>query len=232
PKRAGNRGASGRVTARRGRIPRKRNHRPLPAEPPIELLTTTLSHPRWLAARWLDRYGVDAAKAWAEFDNSPAPLTVRANTLKSSRDDLLSTLGAAGVDTEVARFAPEGLVVTRGNPLLTPLAQSGMFAVQDEASQLVGLYTAATAGEVVLDAWASPGGKTTQMAAAMGDRGIVVAADVRGRRIELLARTVATSGARAIRIVQADARQAAPFPSTFDLVLIDAPCSGLGTIRR
>jgi 16S rRNA (cytosine967-C5)-methyltransferase len=70
------------------------------------------------------------------------------------------------------------------------------------------------------------------MAAAMGDRGTIVAADIRGRRVELLARTVETSGAQSIRIVQADARQPAAFRAAFDLVLIDAPCSGLGTIRR
>jgi 16S rRNA (cytosine967-C5)-methyltransferase len=231
-KRAGKRSASGFVNALLRRISRERTRLPLPTEPPIELLSTTLSHPRWLAARWLDRYGVDAATAWAEFDNGPAPLTLRANTMKASRDDLASALRAAGVDTEPARFAPDGLVVTGANPLLTPLAHGGAFVVQDEASQLVGVYAEARPGERVLDACASPGGKTTQMAAAMGDRGVIVAADVRGRRVELLARTVGASGARSIRIVQADARQPPPFADTFDLVLIDAPCSGLGTIRR
>jgi 16S rRNA (cytosine967-C5)-methyltransferase len=231
-KRAGKRSASGFVNALLRRLSRERNCLPMPTEPPIDLLSITLSHPRWLAARWLDRYGIDAATAWAEFDNSPAPLTLRANTLKTSRDDLASTLRAAGVDTDPSRFAPDGLVVTGGNPLLTPLAHTGAFVVQDEASQLVGVYAGATAGERVLDACASPGGKTTQMAAAMGDRGTIVAADVRGQRVALLARTVATSSAQSIRIVQADARQPPPFRATFDLVLVDAPCSGLGTIRR
>jgi 16S rRNA (cytosine967-C5)-methyltransferase len=231
-KRAGKRSASGLVNAVLRRISRERDHLPLPIEPPIERLTTTLSHPRWLAARWLDRYGVDQATAWAKFDNGPAPLTLRANTLKASRDDLASMLRDAGVESEPARFAPDALVVTGGNPLLTPLAHTGVFVVQDEASQLVGLYAAAAAGERVLDACASPGGKTTQMAAAMRDGGVIVAADVRARRIELLTRTVAASGARSIRIVQADARQPAPFGQIFDLVLVDAPCSGLGTIRR
>ena len=231
-KRAGKRSASGLVNAVLRRVSRERDRLPLPAEPPIELLTTALSHPRWLAARWLDRYGVDRAKAWAEFNNSPAPITLRANTLKASRDDLASALRAAGVESEPTRFAPDGLVVTTGNPLLSPLAHSGTFVVQDEVSQLVGLYTAASADERVFDACASPGGKTTQMAAAMRDCGVVVAADVRGRRIDLLRRTVAMSGARTIRIVQANARQPAPFRAIFDLVFVDAPCSGLGTIRR
>jgi 16S rRNA (cytosine967-C5)-methyltransferase len=104
--------------------------------------------------------------------------------------------------------------------------------VQDEASQLVGECVAAAPGERVLDACASPGGKTTQMAASMQDRGMVVAADVRGRRLALLTRTVAASGARNVRVIQADARATPPYAAPFDAVLLDAPCSGLGTIRR
>lgn len=231
-KRAGKKSATGFVNALLRRISREQNRLPFPKEPPIDLLSISLSHPRWLAERWLARYGVDSAVAWAEFNNSAAPLTLRANTLKVSRDDLAASLERLGIDTQPARFAPDALVVRSGNPLSTPLAHSGAFVVQDEASQLVGLFAAATAGERVLDACASPGGKTTQMAAAMGDVGLVVAADVRGRRIELLARTVATSGARSIRILSADARGPAPFRARFDAVLVDAPCSGLGTIRR
>jgi 16S rRNA (cytosine967-C5)-methyltransferase len=231
-KRAGKRSAGGFVNALLRRVSRERAHLPLPSEPPLDLLSITLSHPRWLAERWLARYGADAAARWARFNNAPAPLTVRANTLKISPDDLAAALRAAGVETRPARFAPDGLVVIAGNPLLTPLAHSGAFVVQDEASQLVGVFAAAVAGERILDACASPGGKTTQMAASMGDRGMIVAADVRGRRIDLLARTVAASGARSIRLVRADARGEAPFRTAFDAILVDAPCSGLGTIRR
>jgi 16S rRNA (cytosine967-C5)-methyltransferase len=90
----------------------------------------------------------------------------------------------------------------------------------------------ATAGERVLDACAAPGGKTTAMAADMGDRGLLIAMDVRPKRVRLLAETVRRSGARSVRVLQADAARALPFADVFDLVLIDAPCSGLGTIRR
>lgn len=231
-KKAGKKSASGFVNALLRRVSRERDRLPLPAEPPIDLLSITLSHPRWLAQRWLNRYGVDAATAWARFDNDPAPLTLRANTLRTSVGELTRTLQEAGVQTRAARFAPEGVVVTSGNPLLTSIAQSGAFVVQDEASQLVGLFAGAASGERILDACASPGGKTTQMAAAMDDSGLIVATDVRGRRIELLARTVASAGARSIRVVRANARGVAPFHAVFDAVLVDAPCSGLGTIRR
>ena len=104
--------------------------------------------------------------------------------------------------------------------------------VQDEASQLVGVMARATAGERVLDACAAPGGKTTAMAADMGDQGLLVASDVRPKRVRLLADAVASAGAQCVRVIQANAAQALPFADVFDLVLIDAPCSGLGTLRR
>ena len=229
---AGKRSAAGFVNALLRRVSRERAQLPLPTQPPIDLLAITLSHPRWLAERWLERHGFEAAEAWERFDNSPAPLTLRANTLKTTRDALADALEKAGVGTEPARRAPQGLIVTAGNPLLTPLARTGAFFIQDEASQLVGELVAAASGERILDACASPGGKTTQMAAATGDTGTIVAADVRGRRLDLLSRTVAESGARRVHIVRANARAAPPFRDVFDAVLVDAPCSGLGTIRR
>jgi 16S rRNA (cytosine967-C5)-methyltransferase len=231
-RKAGKRSASGFVNALLRRVSRERKQLPLPEQPPLDFLAITLSHPRWLAERWLARYGFDATVAWERFDNGPAALTLRANTLRTTRADLARELALVGVETENARFAPDGLIVTSGNPLLTPLAHSGLFFVQDEASQLVGEFAGARPGERILDACASPGGKTTQMAAAMEGRGTIVAADVRGRRLDLLWRTVAESGAAHVHVVQADARAQPPFRDVFDAVLVDAPCSGLGTIRR
>jgi len=236
------------------RISRERNNLPLPPRPSgaekvagtfaakvpatfsrseaLAYLSTTLSHPDWLVGRWLDRHGFDAAEAWALFDNGPAALTLRANTLRVSRDGLAERLTAQGVVTEPTRFAPHGLTVLTGNPLLTPLAEQGLFAVQDESSQLVAELTAAVSGERILDACASPGGKTTAMAAAMENRGLIVATDLRGRRVDLLRRTVETASATCVRVVQANVTGVLPFATTFDCVLLDAPCSGLGTLRR
>lgn len=232
-RKAGKKSAAPLVNAVLRRISRERDRLPLPApDQTLDYLSITLSHPRWLVERWLERYGFEAAEAWARFDNEPAALTLRANTLRTTRDEVAAKLAAAGVETEPARHAPEGLVVRAGNPLLTPLAKQGLFVVQDEASQLVAVFAAARPGERVLDVCASPGGKTTAMAAAMGDEGLVVACDVRARRIDLLARAVHASGAGIIRIVQADAARPLPFRAPFDCILIDAPCSGLGTLRR
>jgi 16S rRNA (cytosine967-C5)-methyltransferase len=239
-KRAGKRSAAGLVNAVLRGASRRRNELPLPSRPPDPgdpsavraYLSVTLSHPAWLVDRWVARYGFEAAEAWARFNNTPAPLTLRVNTLKTTRDELITALAREGVRVEPGRFAPDALVVAEGNPLLTPVAGDGSFFVQDEASQLVAEFVGARPGERILDACASPGGKTTAMAAAISDRGIIVATDVRGRRVELLARTVAASGARSIRVLRADAGRPLPFAPVFDAVLLDAPCSGLGVIRR
>jgi 16S rRNA (cytosine967-C5)-methyltransferase len=230
--------AAGFVNALLRRIDRERDRLPLPRRPErasdesvLDYLSVTLSHPRWLVERWLRAHGFEAAEAWARFDNAPAPLTLRVNTLKASRTAVIERLAAHQVRVEPARFAPDALVVVSGHPLATPLAAEGWFFVQDEASQLVALAARAHPGERVLDACASPGGKTVAMAADMSDQGLVVAGDVRGRRVELLRQTVARSGARSVRVARLDAA-APPFAAVFDLVLLDAPCSGLGTVRR
>jgi 16S rRNA (cytosine967-C5)-methyltransferase len=226
------------VNALLRRIDRERDHLPLPPRPEapgreaeLDYLSIAGSHPRWLVERWLDREGFAAAEAWVRFDNSPAPLTLRANTLVNSRDDLAGRLAATGVIVAPTRYSPEGLVVVDGNPLGTPLHDQGAFFVQDEASQIVALVAGARPGERVLDACASPGGKTVAMAGRMQDRGLLVAGDVRRRRMGLLERTVRLSGATSVRLARFDAERL-PFGAVFDRVLVDAPCSGLGTLRR
>jgi 16S rRNA (cytosine967-C5)-methyltransferase len=237
-KKAGKRSAAPLANAVLRRVSRERTKLPLPPrnastrQAALAYLSTTLSHPEWLVARWLDRYGFEAAEAWCRFNNAPAALTLRANRLKTTRAALAEALAAQGIATRPARFAPDGLIVESGNPLTTPLATTGAFVVQDEASQLVAVMTGVRPGEDVLDACASPGGKTTAMAAAMEDKGFIVAMDVRPRRVRLLADTVRRSGAESVRVVQADASGPLPFASDFDCVLLDAPCSGLGTLRR
>ncbi|HVJ26097.1 MAG TPA: 16S rRNA (cytosine(967)-C(5))-methyltransferase RsmB [Vicinamibacterales bacterium] len=237
---AGKRSASGLVNALLRRVARERGKLPLPERPSnrddraaaLAYLSITLSHPEWLVARWLDRHGFDEAESWARFNNEPASLVLRANRLKVTRDELAQALAAAGIETEAASRATDALIVRRGNPVGTPLHDDGLFFIQDEASQLVGDFAEARAGERILDACASPGGKTLIMAASAGPTGSIVATDVRARRIDLLAETVRRSGATNVHVVQADAGAGLPFAGRFDRVLLDAPCSGLGTIRR
>ena len=197
----------------------------------LDYISITLSHPRWLVERWLDRYGPDAAERWARFNNEPAPITLRVNTLKTSPNALATRLETYGVQVRQGRWSPRTLVVMRGNPLGTPAATEGLFLVQDEASQLVAELVAAHPDSRVLDACASPGGKTIAIAGGMNDRGLLVAGDLRPRRLSLLSQTLTRCGSRCAHVVRLDLHQP-PFAAVFDWVLLDVPCSGLGTLRR
>ena len=239
-KRMGKRSASGFVNAVLRALARSRSSLPLPPRPPdaadrdaaLKYLSITLSHPQWLAERWLDRLGFDAAEAWMQFNNTPGSVTLRANRLQTTRETLTERLAAEEIQVHPTAFAPDGLVVDEGHPLRGTGQEQGWFVVQDEASQLVTLLAGDVTLARVLDTCASPGGKTTALAALMEGRGLLVACDVRDRRVDLLRRTVSAAGAANVRVVQADLLEPLPLSSDFDCVLVDAPCSGLGTLRR
>jgi 16S rRNA (cytosine967-C5)-methyltransferase len=234
------RSAAGFVNAVLRAISRHRTNLPLPPRPAdpadrraaLEYFSVTLSHPRWLAARWYDRLGFERAEQWMLFNNQPARLTLRVNPLRTTADALAERLDREDVFVTRGRWAPNALIVTQGRALQTDAATDGSFVVQDEASQLVAQLVGPAPGPRVLDTCASPGGKTTAIAAAMHGRGMLVACDVRDARIGLLMRTIVASGVTNVRVVQADVARTLPFSETFDCVLVDAPCSGLGTLRR
>ena len=241
-RRAKKQSASGFVNAVLRKLSRQRAALSLPPRPSdpadragaIDYFAITLSHPRWLVSRWYDRLGFDTAERWLQFNNTPAHLTLRANRLTITPEALAARLAEEDVRVAPGRFAPDALVVEDGQPLKGSGLAGGWFVVQDEASQLVSLLAGPSPGRRVLDTCASPGGKTTALAAAMTG-GLLVACDVRRKRIALLKRTIAaTCGASAatVSIVQADVKQPLPFAHLFDCVLLDAPCSGLGTLRR
>jgi 16S rRNA (cytosine967-C5)-methyltransferase len=237
-RRAKKRSAAGFVNAVLRGISRQRRALTLPPRPAnpsdreaaLSYLSTALSHPRWLASRWLDRLGFTETERWLQFNNAHARMTLRVNRLKTTATQLGDLLARHDVVISAARYAPDGVIVEQGQPLA--LGDTGLFVVQDEASQLVSLLPAPLPGSRVLDCCASPGGKTTALAAAMQDRGLIVASDIRVKRIDLLKRSIMASGAQAVKIVQADAAAPLPFLRRFDRVLLDAPCSGLGTLRR
>ena len=197
----------------------------------LDYLAITLSHPRWLVERWLDRHGLQAAEAWAQFNNRPAPVTLRANPARNTVAELQAALDAHEVRTVETKLAPHGLVVTEGDPLATPAAD-GCFVVQEEASQLIVELAPPAKGARVLDLCAAPGGKTVGLAGCAGPGGFVVASDLRPRRVALLAGMLARARSQRIAIVRLDATAPLPFGPAFDCVLVDAPCSGLGTLRR
>jgi 16S rRNA (cytosine967-C5)-methyltransferase len=235
---AGKKSAAGFVNAVLRSTLRRRRTLPLPERPDnpddreaaLLYLGITWSHPGWLVARWLDRVGFEAAEKWVQFNNDAAPLTLSVNRLRATREEVQAVLSNEGIECEVTTYAPHGLRVVSGNPLRH--ASHELFLVQDEASQLVPLAVDAQPGERLLDLCAAPGGKTVIMSGDMHDSGVLAACDVRTRRVTLLRDTIRRAGCRHTRVVHVSTEGAVPFTSEFDRVLIDAPCSGLGTVRR
>jgi len=186
------------------------------------------SHPEWIARMWWEALGADDARALMRRDNEPAELALRANTLVCEADELAARLGAP---THRDPRIPEALVLdapydVRGSELW----REGAFTAQSRAAMLVARTLAPQPGEDVLDLCAAPGGKSTHLAALMGGEGSVVAVDANPRRARALELTARRMRASSIRVEVGDAR----VPRTgerYDRVLVDPPCSGLGTLQ-
>jgi 16S rRNA (cytosine967-C5)-methyltransferase len=201
----------------------------------VNYLAVTMSHPAWLVRRWITRVGFDAAESWCRFNNTTPDVTVR-SLAPVTQQELISQLRDAGVAASPARYVDDAVRLEPGAlGRLTPALRAGLW-VQDEAAQLVARYAGVQPRERVLDLCASPGGKTLVMSSDMrGDADTpprpIVACDHRPGRVELLAGTLRHAGVAAT-VVRLDARAPLPFGPVFDCVLLDAPCSGLGTVRR
>lgn len=222
-----------------------------PGPPPPPLAEDPAGHvaqaealPRWLAEEWVAWLGPDEALALAAGMNRPAPLAVRS----PERDRLLARARGAGLEGSPAARSPDGLVLAGGS--VADLARAAQrpagpgdagpppqFQVQDEGAQLVTLFAA---GDLrgrtarVLDACAAPGGKAFHLAELLGPHSEVVAIELHPRKADALAAEARRRGLAGVRVVCADASKPVPGlePGSFDAVLVDAPCAGLGTLRR
>lgn len=210
------------------------NALPDPVGEPLAYLEHAFSVPGWLAARWVAEMGREEACALAEAMTRSAPFTLRVNTLRIGREAFLEELARAGFEAAPTRFAPEGVIVTGRGGKRLPGADEGWFQVQDEASMLIPHLLAPQPGERILDACAAPGGKTTQIAALAQNAARILALDLHPKRIALV-----SEGARRLHCAGIETRcwdlTAPPdflSPGSFDRVLVDAPCSGLGVLRR
>jgi 16S rRNA (cytosine967-C5)-methyltransferase len=233
-KRAGFASAAGFANAVLRRLARERDTLSWP--PPDDLtahLAVVHSHPAWLVERWLTRYGPAVTETWLRFNNQPPAMTVAANRLRGTREQVMARLREEGLEVTETTVAPHGITIGNGRVLASRAFLDGFCVIQDEASQVIPELAEARPGARVLDLCASPGGKTISLAAQCGTDGTVVATDIRTRRVALLAQTIARCAALNARVVHIPARGRLPFADArFDCILIDAPCSGLGTIRR
>lgn len=207
---------------------------PEPSIDPVGHLSLRNSHPRWLVEMWLEELGYGTARALCEADNRSLPVSVRCNLSRVSRDEAASVLEERGIEVEYSSIVPEGLLLKGGGSIAAMKEyQDGLISVQDEGAILVGHVVAPRAGMRVLDMCAAPGGKANHMAELMGNRGTVVAVDRSEARLAYVEKSAARLGNRIIRTVATDATRAdTRLEGDFDRVLVDAPCSGLGTLSR
>jgi 16S rRNA (cytosine967-C5)-methyltransferase len=215
------------------RAPRERE--PAPPRDPIDSLATRCSFPTWLAERWVGRYGREDAEALMRALNERPPLTLRVNALRIGRDALARRLATEeGLGGRPTRYAPEGLVVGPGGaPGAWRAFADGSFAVQDEASMLIARLLAPEPGSTVADVCAAPGTKTTHIAELMADRGRVLAFDRGAERLARVREAAARLGITIIDTREGAVEDLAPgFVDACEAVLVDAPCSNLGVLRR
>lgn len=209
---------------------------PLLSEDPIGHLTHALSLPSWLAETWVAQFGAEDAAALARALNEVPPLTIRPNRHRTTPEELLVDLRTRFPKAEPTPYAPGSLTLGHaGAPGSDPAFRDGRFTVQDEASQLVACALGAEPGDRVLDVCAAPGTKATALAEAVGPRGSVLALDRHARRLELVGRDARRLGLEWLtaRVYDSSHDLAPVAPArSFDRVLVDAPCSGLGTLRR
>jgi 16S rRNA (cytosine967-C5)-methyltransferase len=221
-----------RAFAKRG----AREREPAPPRDSVDALATRCSFPTWLAARWVARHGAPEAEALMRAMNERPPLALRANTLRLTREALAARLAAEEeVATRPARWAPEGLVTERaaGAPARWRVFADGACVVQDEASMLVARLLEPRPGETVIDACAAPGTKTTHLAQLMDNRGRIVALDPQPARLQRVTEACARLGVTIVQTIESTAQElVSSYAPRADAVLVDAPCSNLGVLRR
>lgn len=204
------------------RLPRKEDD-------PLGYLTETLSHPMWLARRYLDRLGIEVAEARARRQNEPPPVHVRVSP-PLSVEDARASLEADDVISEAVSLAPRARRVVGGELRESSLYREGRLCIQDAGAQLVSTLLDVSSGDVVLDVCAAPGGKATALAEQAPD-GYVLALDRHHRRTALTRALAVRLGRKNVLPVTADGTRL-PVARSFERILLDVPCTGLGTLRR
>jgi len=198
-----------------------------------QYLSIVYSHPQWLITRWLSRLGEKETIELCEINNQAPPLSIRTNTLKTTREELIPTLEKENLKVEVSSVAPGGLKI-KDFVSLTQLEsfRRGLFTVQGESSQLISYILAPKPGETVLDACAAPGGKTTHMAELMKNEGSIIALDIRKPRLEMIKENCLRLGVTNVKAALLDATKVSSlYSKKVDRCLVDAPCSSLGIIQ-
>ncbi len=200
----------------------------------VRYLSVRYSHPEWMIRRWLKRWGREETEALCQANNEPAQTWIRTNTLRIARVDLMALLMEEGITVEPGTRVPESLRIQNFGSLdRLESYRKGLFTVQDESSQLVAHLAAPRPGQQVLDTCSAPGGKTTHLAQVMQNQGKILAFDIHEQKLELVNQLAQRLGITIVQTQLGDARDLSGLkPVSQQRVLVDAPCSGLGVLRR
>lgn len=199
----------------------------------VDCLSIETSHPKWLVERWISHYGFQVTKEMCEANLSRKQVSVRVQPLRITREEAMEDLQEKGLTTKASPFSSQGIIIEQGNVLQTDLFLNGYLTIQDQSSMLATEMLDVKSGMHVLDACSAPGGKVTHIAEKMNDEGKVNAYDLHKKKIKLVKEKASTLNLTIIEAKYGDARKLQEFheDETFDRILIDAPCSGLGVIR-
>ncbi|OCS91455.1 16S rRNA (cytosine(967)-C(5))-methyltransferase RsmB [Caryophanon latum] len=200
----------------------------------VERLAIETSHPQWLVARWVEMYGYEQAGDMLRENNVPPLQTMRVNTTRVTVEEALQVLEREGVKARRSDVLPECIHLMSGTASRTSLFKKGFATIQDESSMLPATVLDPQPGERIYDMCAAPGGKTTHIAEKMNNEGKVLASDLHAKKLNLIDENVARLGLDIVEAIPLDGRKAADLlgEASFDRVLVDAPCSGLGVMRR
>jgi 16S rRNA (cytosine967-C5)-methyltransferase len=217
---------------------RKSDDLPFPdhKKDPVQAIAAEKSAPAWLVKRWTDRFGSQKAADLFEALNLIPPISIRTNTLKAGRNQLMAALEKLTEIIEPTQYAPDGIRFQNPNTRIPEMDafKLGWFQVQDEAAQLACLLLDPRPGESVLDACAGLGGKTGHIAQLMRNRGSIVALDIDSEKLTRLETQMVRLGVSIVRTQHRDLNDGVnkQIGQPFDRILLDAPCSGLGVLRR
>lgn len=199
----------------------------------IHYLAVAYSHPQWLVERYLEWFGAERAESVLAADNQPAPTAIRLNRSRGSRDAILARLCADGFKFATRSRLPETAILDGPAGFDTESYRGGLFQMQSEASQLIARLLAPGPAARIADCAAAPGGKSAHLAELAGERALVVALDRNRAGLARVRQLAGRLGHRNIAPLCADLAVAPPLrPLSFDAVLLDAPCTGLGTLRE
>ncbi|MFT3654758.1 Ribosomal RNA small subunit methyltransferase B [Bacillus sp. B01(2024)] len=203
-------------------------------EDPVLRLSTETSHPEWLVKEWVEAYGFEAAEKICRIHLVPPKQTLRVNHIKADREKLLDKMENAGLEAEAGDLSPDAIKLLKGSIANTEFFQNGQVSIQDESSMLVARALNPKPGETVLDACAAPGGKSAHIAELMENEGSLTSLDLHRHKVKLIKEGAERLGLTIIDAQTMDARKAGDAfgAERFDRVLVDAPCSGFGVIRR